>query len=43
MASRARKEGALQYPSTHGYGPKRGMLHARVFTEEYARSGYSLT
>src|SRR5687768_6865580 len=29
-------------PSTHGYGPKRAILYARVSTDEQARSGYSL-
>jgi site-specific DNA recombinase len=28
--------------STNGYGPKKAILYARVFTEEQARSGYSL-
>jgi predicted site-specific integrase-resolvase len=29
-------------PSTNGHGPKRAILYARVFTDEQARSGYSL-
>src|SRR5919206_1079377 len=29
-------------PSINGHGPKRAILHARVSTDEQARSGYSL-
>ena len=29
-------------PTTHGHGPKRAVLYARVSTDEQARSGYSL-
>ena len=29
-------------PSTNGHGLKRAVLYARVFTDEQARSGYSL-
>jgi len=29
-------------PSTHGHGPRRAILHARVSTDEQARTGYSL-
>jgi site-specific DNA recombinase len=28
--------------STNGHGPMRAILYARVFTDEQARSGYSL-
>ena len=29
-------------PSTNGHGLRRAILYARVFTDEQARSGYSL-
>src|ERR687883_248032 len=29
-------------PNTNGYGTRRAILYARVFTDEQARSGYSL-
>src|SRR5918999_2505162 len=35
-----RREGTM--PSTNGHGPRRAILYARVYTDEQARSGYSL-
>jgi site-specific DNA recombinase len=30
-------------PSTHGHGPKRAILYARVSTEEQGKTGYSIS